>query len=79
MRNWDISASDTHAARAKLSKRLYTNLARASAELDRRSDILQRSPHDAAHAAAWDRFMGASEARDNAVKALQQNYFHVSD
>ena len=76
MKNWDISASDTQAARAKLSKRLYTNLERAGAELDRRSDILQRSPHGAAHAAAWDRFMRASDARATAVKVLQQNHFH---
>ena len=31
MKNWDISASDTQAARAKLSKRLYANLERAGA------------------------------------------------
>ena len=78
MKKWADSASDVQAARAGLSKRLYTNLERADAELDRRSDILQRSPHGAAHGAAWDRFMGASDARENAVKALQQNHFHVS-
>ena len=78
MKKWADTASDVQAARAKLSVQLYTNLERADAELDRRSNILQSSPHGAAHTAAWDRYMGASDARDNAVKALRQKYFHVS-
>ena len=48
MKKWADSASDVQAARAKLSGQLYTNLERADAELDRRSDILQQSPHGAA-------------------------------
>ena len=44
MKKWADSASDVQAARAKLSGQLYTNLERADAELDRRSDILQQSP-----------------------------------
>ena len=77
MKNWAATASDVQGARSKLSKQLYGNLARSDAELDRRSDILQSSPHGAAHTAAWDRFMAATASRDAAVKALQANHFYV--
>ena len=57
----------------------YASKAGACVELERRSTILQRSPHGAAYASAWKRYMGAIDARDYAVKVLRQNYFHVSD
>ena len=78
MNEWPDTASDLQAARSKLSGQLYANLEEAEAELERRSNNLQRAPHGAAHKAAWARYMGAFDARENAVKALQQNHFHVS-
>ena len=77
-KNRDISASDVEAARSNLSKKLYGDLVKTTEERDRRSDILERAAAGtAAHTAAWDRFMRASDARGDAVKALQQNFFHV--
>ena len=76
---WPDTARQLAARGAKLSRQLNANLERAEVELERRSGILQRSPHGAAHASAWKRYMGAFEARGNAVKALRQNFFHVSD
>ena len=79
MNEWPDTASDVQAAQGKLSRQLYTNLSKAEVELERRSNILQRSHHGPAYAAAFDQYMGAVDARDNAVKALRQNFFHVSD
>ena len=78
MNEWPDTASDMRAAQAKLSRQLNANLEEAEAELERRSNILQISPLGASHAAAWKRYMGAIDARENAVLALRQNHFHVS-
>ena len=78
MRNPDVSASDVQAARSKLSTTLYGSLAKATEERDRREGALQSlDGGTAAYAAAWSRYMAATTARENAVKALETNFFHV--
>ena len=77
MNEWPATASQLAARGAKLSRQLNANLEEAEAELERRSNILQRSSHGASYASAWTRYMGAIDARDNAIKALKQNHFHV--
>ena len=66
------------AARAALSKRLYGNLARSDAELDRRSDILQSSQAGtAAYTSAWEKYMEVITVHDDAIKELRKEFFHV--
>ena len=64
MNTWPATASVVQAEGSRLAKRLYGNLVKAEVELERRSTILQRSSHGAAYDAAFDRFMGAFDARD---------------
>ena len=78
MKNWNVTADDRAKAHSRHGENLQGKLDQAQAELDRRSDILQSSQAGtAAHSAAWDRYMEATASRENAVRELRRNFFHV--
>ena len=78
MKNRDISAADVQAENSRITKKLYAALATATEERNRREVILQRAqPGTAAHTAAWDKYMRASDARAESVKELERNHCHV--
>ena len=79
MKPQPATASDVRAAQAKLSKRLYAALLTAKSERDRREAILQQTPlGTVAYTAAWNRYIAATIRKDDAIRELQRNHFHVT-
>ena len=78
MKNWDITAADVARAHSKQGEKLNQRLALSQAEIACHSEILQRSKAgSAAYDSAWKRYMEATDAEDDAIKALTQAGFHV--
>ena len=78
MKNRDITAADSARAHSKQGEKLNQRLALSQAEIARHSEVLQRSKAgSAAYDRAWERYMAAATAEEDAITALKQAGFHV--
>ena len=73
MKNWDITEADRARAHSLQGAKLNQRLALSRAEIARHSEVLQRSKAgSAAYNSAWKKFMAATTAEEDAIKALTQ-------
>ena len=78
MKNWDITEADRARANSLQGETLNQTLALSQAEIARHSEVLQRSKAgSAAYDRAWEKFMAATTAEEDAITALKQSGFYV--
>ena len=77
MKNWDITAADSARAHSQQGAKINQRLALSQAEIARHSEVLQRSKAgSAAYNSAWKKYMAATTAEEDAIKALIAAGFH---